>query len=87
VFWKHLSTTPAPFGELAWDHARQQLAAGGKRPAEAEIAQAVDAMLRRAQQGPRRIGPAGQAAPEGAREGPPGRRTHQSHRPAQLAAA
>jgi hypothetical protein len=52
VFWKHLSAVPVPFGELAWNHARRQLAADGKAPAEAEIAQAVDAMLRRAHQGP-----------------------------------
>jgi putative transposase len=54
VFWKHLSTAPAPFGELAWDHARRKLAADGKIPAEREIAQAVDSLLRRAHQGPDR---------------------------------
>jgi hypothetical protein len=26
VFRKHLSTSPIPFGEMAWDHARHQLA-------------------------------------------------------------
>ena len=52
VFWKHLSTVPVPFGEMAWDHARKQLAADGKPLQEAEIAQAVDALLRRAHQGP-----------------------------------
>jgi putative transposase len=56
VFWKHLSTAPVPFGELAWDHARRQLAAGGGDPAEGEIAQAVDSLLRRAHQGPGKPG-------------------------------
>jgi putative transposase len=56
VFWKHLSTAPAPFGELAWDHARRQLAAGGGDPAEEEIAQAVDSLLQRAHQGPGKPG-------------------------------
>ncbi len=52
VFWKHLSAVPVPFGEMAWDHARKQLAADGKAPVEAEIAQAVHSMLRRAHEGP-----------------------------------
>jgi len=52
VFWNHLSTAPAPFGELAWDHARRQLAAGGGEPAGHEIARAVDFLLQRARQGP-----------------------------------
>ncbi len=52
VFWKHLSTVPAPFGELAWDHARRQLAADGRNPAEQEIVQAVESLLQRAHQGP-----------------------------------
>jgi len=52
AFWKHLRTAPAPFGDLAWDHARRQLASEGKTPTEAEIAQAVEAMLCRAHQGP-----------------------------------
>jgi putative transposase len=52
VFWNHLSTALAPFGELAWDHARRQLAADGKQPAAHEIAQAVDVLLQRARQGP-----------------------------------
>jgi putative transposase len=54
VFWKHLSSAPAPFGEAAWDHARQSLTIHGKTPTELEIAQQVDAVLRRANQGPRR---------------------------------
>ncbi len=56
VFWKHLSTAPAPFGEMAWDHARQRLAAEGKARDEQEIAQAVDSLLQRAHQGPARAG-------------------------------
>jgi putative transposase len=56
VFWKHLSTAPAPFGELAWDHARRQLAADGRNPAEHEIAQAVESLLQRAHQGPGKPG-------------------------------
>ena len=56
VFWKHLSTAPAPFGELAWDHARRQLAADGGDPAEEEIAQAVGSLLQRAHQGPGKPG-------------------------------
>jgi putative transposase len=52
VFWKHLSSSPTPFGELAWDHARHQLAVEGKTPTEREIAQAAESLLRRAHQGP-----------------------------------
>ena len=52
VFWTHLSAAPAPFGELAWDHARRQLAADGREPAGHEIARAVDVLLQRACQGP-----------------------------------
>jgi putative transposase len=33
VFWKHLDRAPVPFGELAWDHARQVLAERGSAPA------------------------------------------------------
>jgi hypothetical protein len=50
--WKHLASVPAPFGELAWDHARQHLAAQGRQATEAEIAQAVAALLHRADHGP-----------------------------------
>ena len=56
VFWKHLSTAPAPFGELAWDHARRQLAGAGGDLAEEEIAQAVGSLLQRAHQGPGKPG-------------------------------
>ena len=56
VFWKHLSTAPVPFGELAWDHARRQLAGDGRNLAEQEIAQAVESLLQRAHQGPGKPG-------------------------------
>jgi putative transposase len=60
--WKHLRTAPVPFGEQAWNHARQLLAARGSDPAtEAEIAAAAADLLDRAGQGP---GP-GEPAPPG----------------------
>ena len=60
--WKHLRTAPVPFGEQAWTHARQLLAARGSDPAtEAEIAAAAADLLDRAGQGP---GPGGAAAPQ-----------------------
>ena len=49
VFWKHLHRAPVPFGELAWDHARRSL---GKGATEEQIADAVAALLRRANAGP-----------------------------------
>jgi putative transposase len=59
--WKHLHTAPAPFGEKAWAHARQLLAARGSDPAtEAEIAAAAADLLDRAGQGP---GPGEPASP------------------------
>ena len=68
VPWTHLKPRPAPFGELAWDHARQMLARRGESPAtEAEIADAVDALLDRA--GKR---PAGDRPPAGRRAAGPG---------------
>ena len=48
AFWKHLHRVAAPFGELAWDHARRGMPDGS----EAEIADAVDALLTRANRGP-----------------------------------
>ena len=48
VFWTQLHRVAAPFGELAWDHARKQLPAA----TEAELADAVDDLLSRAGQGP-----------------------------------
>lgn len=53
--WTHLRTAPAPFGEQAWEHARQMLARRGQDQAtEAEIAQAAAALLDKAEQGPAR---------------------------------
>ena len=52
VFWKHLDRAPAPFGELAWDHARRQLVTEDQSATEEQIADAVAALLRRAHHGP-----------------------------------
>ena len=49
VFWRHLDRAPVPFGELAWDHARRSL---GRDATEEQIADAVAALLRRANRGP-----------------------------------
>jgi hypothetical protein len=48
VFWAQLHRVAAPFGELAWDHARKLL----PDAAEAELADAVEDLLTRAGQGP-----------------------------------
>ncbi|MGH3120068.1 MAG: integrase [Trebonia sp.] len=48
VFWTQLHRVAAPFGELAWDHVRDCRPGG----TEEELADAVDALLRRASQGP-----------------------------------
>ena len=50
--WRFLDRAPMPFGELAWDHARRNLAGTGRAATEAEIANAVAALLTRAYQGP-----------------------------------
>jgi transposase InsO family protein len=56
--WTHLKTAPRPFGEQVWDHARQILARRGEDPAtEAEIAEAAQALLDKAEQGPATDGP------------------------------
>ncbi|MFI5825164.1 Mu transposase C-terminal domain-containing protein [Streptomyces rishiriensis] len=55
--WKHLKRVPVPFGELAWDHEARKLPGA----TEAEIADAVAALLTRAHAGPGRP-PAGKAA-------------------------
>ena len=53
VPWKHLRSTPVPFGEMAWQHARRVLAERGQDTAtEAEIAQAAVDLLDTAEQGP-----------------------------------
>jgi hypothetical protein len=49
VFWTQLHRVAAPFGELAWDHARKLLPAA----TEAELADAVEDLLTRAGRGPR----------------------------------
>jgi Mu transposase, C-terminal len=48
VFWKHLHRVPTPFGELAWDHARRT----SPQATEEELADAVTALLQRANSGP-----------------------------------
>ena len=60
VPWTHLKTTAAPFGELAWAHARKVLASQGQdRASEQEIARAVSDLLERAGHGPPGSGPSG----------------------------
>jgi hypothetical protein len=48
LYWKHLQRGGVPFGELAWDHVRGQM----PDATEQEIAEAVQALLRRAGRGP-----------------------------------
>ena len=48
VFWTQLHRVAAPFGELAWDHARRSMPVA----TEAELADAVEDLLTRAGQGP-----------------------------------
>lgn len=48
VFWKHLHRVGVPFGEMAWDHARERVPGGS----EEQIADAAAALLRRAHDGP-----------------------------------
>ncbi|ELP62012.1 hypothetical protein STRTUCAR8_08298 [Streptomyces turgidiscabies Car8] len=50
VFWKHLHRVGVPFGELAWDHAREQVPGG----TEEQIADAAADLLRRTHDGPDR---------------------------------
>ncbi|TMR88812.1 Mu transposase C-terminal domain-containing protein [Nonomuraea basaltis] len=52
VFWRHLNSAPAPFGEVAWDHSRRDLLDQGREATEAEIADAVATLLNKAHQGP-----------------------------------
>jgi hypothetical protein len=52
VPWTHLRNTPTPFGEAAWSQAREILARRGTDTVtETEIAEAVEALLDRAEQG------------------------------------
>jgi hypothetical protein len=53
VFWTQLHRVAAPFGELAWDHARASLPGA----TEAELADAVEDLLTRAGRGPGEDGP------------------------------
>ena len=48
VFWTQLHRVAAPFGEMAWDHARSRQPGA----TEAELADAVDSLLRKAGTGP-----------------------------------
>lgn len=53
--WTHLRTTPVPFGELTWAHAREIVAARGSDPVtESEIAEAAARLLDTAGHGPDR---------------------------------
>ena len=61
VFWTQLHRVAAPFGELAWDHARKLMPAA----TEAELADAVQDLLTRAGQGP---GGRNEPAPSGKRD-------------------
>jgi putative transposase len=82
--WTHLRTAPVPFGEQAWTHARQLLAARGRDPAtEAEIAAAAADLLDRAEKGPG-PGPGGSARQSTAAGGS---RSRRSRRVAARAAA
>ena len=55
-YWKHLHRVPVPFGELAWNHARQELADQGEQPTETAIADAVAALFATASRGPVPVG-------------------------------
>jgi hypothetical protein len=48
LFWKQLHRIAAPFGELAWDHARRGL----PKATEEQLAYAVAGLLTRANHGP-----------------------------------
>ena len=52
AYWKLLGGKPAPFGELAWDHALADLRRQGRSPSEPEIAQAAQDLMARAHAGP-----------------------------------
>jgi hypothetical protein len=55
VFWTQLHRVAAPFGELAWDHARKAMPAA----TETELADAVEDLLSRAGHGPAGTGTPG----------------------------
>lgn len=52
LLWKHLGNAPAPFGEVAWDHAIRALRDQGGKVSEETIAEAVRELLERAHRGP-----------------------------------
>jgi hypothetical protein len=52
LFWKQLHRIAAPFGELAWDHARRSQ----PEATEEQLADAVDGLLKRASHGPAESG-------------------------------
>ena len=81
VFWKHLSTAPAPFGELAWDHAAGSwLAPAGIWPRRRSPRPSAPCSSGHTK------APASQAVrPQARCERPQGRRPHQGHRAAGLA--
>jgi hypothetical protein len=56
VFWRHLRSAPAPFGEMAWDHARRKLSEEGRQATEVEITAAAAALLDTVARGPVRAG-------------------------------
>lgn len=59
VYWKLLRGAPAPFGELAWDHALTRLREHGVAdPTQQQIAKAVQDLLTRANAGPPPSAPA-----------------------------
>jgi putative transposase len=58
VPWTHLRSASAPFGEAAWTQARDILARrGSDRTTESEIADAVEALLDKAEHGPDKPAP------------------------------
>jgi putative transposase len=63
VFWKHLRRVPVPFGELAWNHAHQDLASRGEQVTETAIADAVAVLLDTANHGPAPAGDPQSRAP------------------------
>jgi hypothetical protein len=58
--WRHLERVPVPFGELAWEHARRQLAEGGDPVTEQQIAGRVAELLRQLHRGPGEVRAASQ---------------------------
>lgn len=55
VPWKHLGTSPIPFGEVAWDHAIRTLRDRGDAVDEGEHRRRGPRLLQRAHSGPREV--------------------------------